>query len=104
MEQIKIYPSKHKIELINESRFDTDLNIPLSYINLDYTKYKIDKTIHNDFLQSDVNRNIKMIPILPGEEIPDIEKLVFNKHEEFVRYKFIHWCKIIFGANFFIVI
>ena len=84
MEQIKIYPSKHKIELINESRFDTDLNIPLSYINLDYTKYKIDKTIHNDFLQSDVNRNIKMIPILPGEEIPDIEKLVFNKHEEVI--------------------
>ena len=25
-----------------------------------------------------------MIPILPGEEIPDIEKLVFNKHEEVI--------------------
>ena len=49
MVQIKIYPSKHKIQLINESTFDTDLNIPLSYVNLDYTKYKIDKIINVDF-------------------------------------------------------
>ena len=45
MAPIKIYPSKHKIEIINESTFDTDLNIPLAYVNLDYAKYDIVKTI-----------------------------------------------------------
>ena len=82
MVQIKIYPSKHKIQLINESTFDTDLNIPLCYINLDYTKYKIDRIIDTDFLKADTNKNIMMTPILPGEAIEDTEKFVFNKFEE----------------------
>ena len=82
MVQIKIYPSKHKIQLINESTFDTDLNIPLCYVNLDYTKYKIDKLIDIDFQKSDTNKNIMMTPILPGELIEDTNKFVFNKFEE----------------------
>jgi hypothetical protein len=85
--QIKIYPSKHKIQLVNESRFDTDLNIPLSYINLDYTKYEIDKIIEQDFLKSDSNKNIQMTPILPRQQITDINKFVFNKFEENVDAK-----------------
>ena len=84
MVQIKIYPSKHKIQLINESKFDTDLNIPLSYINLDYTKYNITKEIHPDFLKADTNKNITMTPILPNELIEDIDRMVFNKFEESV--------------------
>ena len=87
MVQIKIYPSKHKIQLVNESRFDTDLNIPLSYINLDYTKYEIDKIIEQDFLKSDSNKNIQMTPILPRQQITDINKFVFNKFEESVDAK-----------------
>ena len=87
MVQIKIYPSKHKIELINESTFDTDLNIPLSYINLDYTKYDINKNINPDFLKSDTNQNIMMTPLIPGQLIEDIEKITFNKYEEEVSGK-----------------
>ena len=84
MVQIKIYPSKHKIQLVNESKFDTDLNIPLSYINLDYTKYNIEKSIHSDFLKSDTNKNIMMTPILPNQIIEDIDRMTFNKFEESV--------------------
>ena len=84
MAQIKIYPSNHKIELINESTFDTDLNIPLSYINLDYTKYKLDKIINPDFKKSDTNKNITMTPILPGQVIDNKNTFVFNKFEELV--------------------
>ena len=82
MVQIKIYPSKHKIQLINESTFDTDLNIPLSYVNLDYTKYKIDKIINVDFQKSDSNKNIMMTPLLPGQLIEKPEMYVFNRFEE----------------------
>ena len=97
MVQIKIYPSKyngigpdgislspsgHKIQLINESTFDTDLNIPLTYINLDYTKYEIKKDFNLDFQKADTNKNIKMTPILPKQVIDNVDKFTFNKFEE----------------------
>ena len=37
---MKIYPSKHKIKSIPSSKIDTSLNIPLAYIDVDYTKNK----------------------------------------------------------------
>ena len=86
---IKIYPSKHQIELINESRFDTDLNIPLAYVNLDYTKYKMNKIFESDFLKSDANKNISMSPIIPGDKV-DPSTLVFNRFEEVVDTKYIY--------------
>ena len=79
---MKIYPSKHKIQLINEATFDTELNVPLSYVNLDYTKFIIDKIIEPDFQKSDTNKNIMMTPLLPGQLIEDTNKITFNKHEE----------------------
>ena len=82
MVPIKIYPSKHNIEIINESTFDTDLNIPLAYVNLDYAKYDLVKTIEKDFLKSDAGKNILMTPILPNQVIDDTNKYVFNKFEE----------------------
>ena len=82
MVQIKIYPSNHKIELINESTFDTDLNIPLSYVNLDYAKYILNKNISPEFKKSDTNKNIMMTPILPGQLIENKDTFVFNKFEE----------------------
>ena len=47
---MKIYPSKHKIKSIPTSRIDTDLNIPLAYIDIDYTKNKISKIVDSNFL------------------------------------------------------
>ena len=82
MFQIKIYPSKHSISLINEASFDAGLNIPLSYVNLDYSKYIIEKEIKPDFLKSDSNESVALTPVLPGEEIPDENIVVFNKFEE----------------------
>ena len=91
MVQIKIYPAKHTkdrsmlnkpIQIINEARFDSDLNVPLCYINLDYSKYNLIQTIQPDFLKADANKNISMTPILPGEIIPDTSRFVFNKFEE----------------------
>ena len=99
MVQIKIYPSKHDIEIINESRFDTDLNIPLAYVNLDYTKYELDKRIEDDFLKYDANKNITMTPILPGQLIEDTSRFVFNKHEEKTTIEPL--CKDIRGKKYF---
>jgi hypothetical protein len=80
--QIKIYPSTHSIEIINESRFDTELKIPLAYINIDTTQYELNKYIEPDFTKFDANKDSIMIPILPYEEVQDTSRLVFNKHGE----------------------
>ena len=44
---MKIFPSTHKIKSITESHVDLDLNVPLAYIELDYSKYKIDKVMED---------------------------------------------------------
>lgn len=100
MAPIKIYPSKHKIEIINESTFDTDLNIPLAYVNLDYAKYDIVKTIEKDFLKSDAGKNISMTPILPNQLIEDPNRYVFNKFEE--RTSIEKLCNTVRGKTYFV--
>ena len=69
MVHIKIYPSKHEIKLVNESRIDTDLNVPLSFINLDYNEYNIRAKIEKDFLKSSANDCYVYTPIIPNQEI-----------------------------------
>ena len=73
---MKIYPSNHKIKVSTESHIDTDLNIPLAYVNVDFTKYDISNEIHPNFAQY-----TKRI-IAPGESFdrPDIK--LFNEFEE----------------------
>lgn len=80
-----LYPSNHTIQLKNEAMFDTDLKIPLSYINLDYTKYKIDKSFNFDFQKSDSDKNIMMTPLLPGQKVENSNTFVFNRFEERVK-------------------
>lgn len=54
----------------------------MAYVNLDYNKYEINKYINEDFLQNDSNKNISMTPLLPLQEIKNVDTLVFNKFEE----------------------
>lgn len=76
MINIKIYPSPHKIKLIEEDKFDTDLNIPLAHIELDYTKYDITSTPSNSF-----NTNSKRL-LIPGEKFYNPLTKIFNEYEE----------------------
>ena len=62
-----------------DTHIDTDLNMALAYINLDYTKYQIVKNIADDFSQS-----IKK-PVLPNQEFDDVDIKLFNDFEEEVR-------------------
>lgn len=73
---MKIYPCNHNIKTITDSYVDTDLNIPLSYITVDYTKYKIEKKINESF-----NTDKKTI-ILPGQEFDNINTKIFNQYNE----------------------
>ena len=73
---MKIYPSNHKIKVSTESHIDTDLNIPLAYINVDYTKYDISNEIHSNFAQY-----TKRI-IAPGETFDRPDVKLFNEFEE----------------------
>lgn len=59
-----------------DTHIDTDLNMALAYINLDYTKYQIIKTISDDFSQ-----NIKK-PVIPNQEFDDVDIKLFNSFDE----------------------
>ena len=87
MVQIKIYPSNHSIEIINESKIDTDLKIPLAYINIDNSQYNIKTSVEPDFTKSEMSSDTLKIPILPNEEIEDEDDLTFNEFEEPVDIK-----------------
>lgn len=73
---IRIYPSKHKIKAIPQSKIDTDLNVPLAYIDIDFTKYKIEKIIDSKF--STDKKHI----LIPNEELKSDKIKIFNKFEE----------------------
>ncbi len=73
---MKIYPSKHKIKSIPTSKIDTDLNIPLAYIDVDYAKYTIDKIIDPKF-----SVNEKTI-LYPEQEFDNKDFILFNEFEQ----------------------
>lgn len=73
---MKIFPSDHKIKSVTNSHVDLDLNIPLAYIELDYTKYKIDKV-----MEPAASTDVKEEVLLNQEfDTPDIK--LFNKFNE----------------------
>ena len=73
---MRIYPSKHKIKSIPTSKIDTDLNIPLAYISVDYTKYNISKIVEPDF--STTSKSI----LYPEQKFENKDFLLFNEFEE----------------------
>ena len=73
---MKIYPSTHKIKSVTDSHVDLDLNIPLAYIELDYSKYKIDKKIKNI-----ANKEIKQ-EVLYNQCFDSADVKLFNKFNE----------------------
>ena len=75
---MKIYPGKHKIKSIPTSKIDNTLNIPLAYVDIDYTKYDISKVIDPLF-----STNKKTI-LYPEQTFDDDNFLLFNEFEEVV--------------------
>lgn len=75
---MKIFPSTHKIKSVTESHVDLDLNIPLAYIELDYSKYKIDKTMR-DIANTDIKTEV-----LINQEFDSPAVKLFNKFGEAV--------------------
>lgn len=73
---MKIYPSNHKIKAITTSRVDTDLNIPLAYMDIDYSKYEINK-LPSKYFSTD-----SMTPLIPGQELENGKVKIFNKYKE----------------------
>ena len=75
---MKIFPSTHKIKSVTESHVDLDLNVPLAYIELDYSKYKIDKVM-KDIANTDVKTEV-----LVNQEFSSPSVKLFNKFSEAV--------------------
>ena len=75
---MKIFPSTHKIKSVTDSHVDLDLNIPLAYIELDYSKYKIDKAFE-DIVNTDIRAEV-----LVNQEFSSPNIKLFNKFGEAV--------------------
>lgn len=75
---MKIFPSNHKIKSVTDSHVDLDLNIPLAHIQLDYSKYSVEKNIEDL-----VSKEIKE-PVLINQQFDNPKTLLFNKFNESV--------------------
>lgn len=73
---MKIYPSTHKIKSVTDSHIDLDLNIPLAYIELDYSKYNIEKKVKDIS-----NKEIKQ-EVLYNQSFDSADIKLFNKFNE----------------------
>ena len=78
---MKIYPSKHKIKSIPTSKMDTSLNVPLAYIDIDYTKNKVSKIVEPNF-----SKNKRTI-LYPEQRFEHKDFKLFNKNGEEIIYK-----------------
>ena len=75
---MKIFPSTHKIKSITDGHVDLDLNVPLAFIELDYSKYKIDK-ITKPIASQDIKKEVILNQAFDS---PNIK--LFNKFGEAV--------------------
>ena len=75
---MKIFPSTHNIKSVTDSHVDLDLNIPLAYIELDYSKYKIEKN-----MESIVAKDVKT-EVLLNQKFDSANVKLFNKFNEAV--------------------
>ena len=75
---MKIFPSTHKIKSVTDSHVDLDLNVPLAYIELDYTKYDIQKKMENI-----MSKEIKE-EVLLNQKFDRANVKLFNKFNEAV--------------------
>ncbi|MGL4877934.1 hypothetical protein [Paraclostridium dentum] len=75
---MKIYPSTHKIKSVVDSHIDLDLNVPLAHIQLDYSKYKIDKE-----MKPIVSKTIKQ-EVIYNQAFDKANIKLFNKYLEAV--------------------
>ena len=76
---MKIFPSTHQIKSVTDSHIDLDLNVPLAYIELDYSKYKIDKVMR-DGANIDEKKEV-----LINQEFSSPAIKLFNKFGEAVK-------------------
>lgn len=73
---MKIYPSTHSIKSVTDSHVDLDLNIPLAYIEIDYSKYNIEKKI-----QDICNKELKQ-EVVYNQCFESADIKLFNKFNE----------------------
>lgn len=75
---MKIFPSTHSIKSVTDSYVDLDLNIPLAYIELDYSKYDIQKSME-DIMSKEIKQEV-----LLNQKFDNANIKLFNKFNEAV--------------------
>lgn len=75
---MKIYPSPHKIKMNTSKAIDTDLELPIAFVNTKTENYSLDYNVSTDYSEDSI------VELVPGDKFDTIEIKAFNKHHEVV--------------------
>jgi hypothetical protein len=75
---MKIYPSKHRVNLVKDANRDKDITVPLAYLNEDHDACDITYQSAKDFDIAKKDTKTKLIPLM---ELRDQDVLIFDELE-----------------------
>lgn len=73
---MRIYPSPHKVKINTSKAIDTDMELPIAFINTQTKNYDLDYQVSNKFSKDSITE------LIPGDSFDTIEIKVFNKYHE----------------------
>lgn len=73
---MKIYPSPHKVKINTSNVIDTDLELPIAFVNTETKNYDLNYNVSNEYAKDEKTE------LIPGQSFDTIEIKVFNKYNE----------------------
>lgn len=73
---MRIYPSPHKVKINTSKVIDTDMELPIAFINTQTKNYDLDYQVSNKYSKDSI------VELIPGDTFDTIEIKVFNKYHE----------------------
>lgn len=75
---MRIYPSPHKVKINTSKVIDTDMELPIAFINTEVKNYDLNYQVSNEYSKDSI------IELIPGDSFDTIDIKVFNKFNEVV--------------------
>lgn len=75
---MRIYPSPHKVKINTSKAIDTDMELPIAFINTETKNYTLNYNVSNDYSKDSI------VELIPGQSFDTLDIKVFNKYHEVV--------------------
>lgn len=73
---MKIYPSPHKININTAKAIDTDMELPIAFVNIETKNYDVNYNVSNEYSKDTI------VELIPGQSFSSPDIKVFNKYHE----------------------